>query len=96
MKKLGCLSMILVLLLVMQIICVPVFATETAPSETQTEPPQETTEYTIPEVNATFGNVCVSNGCRTIEGMVSLMGGEYVCPTAQGVFVYEKNTGTVV
>lgn len=96
MKKTGCLSLFLALLLVVQIFCVPVFATETDPSEIQTEPPLETTEYTIPDVNATFGNVCVSNGCRTIEGMVSLMGGEYVCPTAQGVFVYEKNTGTVV
>lgn len=96
MKKTGCLSLFFALLLVMQMICVPVFATETDPSETQTEPSQETTEYTIPDVNATFGNVCISSGCRTIEGMVSLMGGEYVCPTAQGVFVYEKNTGTVV
>lgn len=96
MKKRTCLCLVLSVLLMVQLFCVPVFATETAPSETQTEPTGETETYETPETNATFGNVCVSSGCRTIEGMVSLMGGEYVCPTAQGVFVYEKNTGTVV
>lgn len=96
MKKTGWLSLILAVLLMAQVFCVPVSAAETVPSETQTEPVQETTEYTIPETNATFGNVCIASGCRTIDGMVSLMEGEYTCPTARGVFVFEKNTGTVV
>lgn len=96
MKKTGCLSLILSLLLMVQVFCTPASATESLPSETQTEPAQETEAYEIPETNATFGNVCIANGCRTIDGMVSLMGGEYTCPTARGVFVYEKKTGTVV
>ena len=96
MKKSGCLSVFLCLLLMAQLFCMPALAAESLPAETQTEPPVETEAYTIPETNATFGNVCVASGCRTIEGMVSLMGGEYTCPTARGVFVFEKNTGTVV
>ena len=96
MKKSGLLPILLCLLLLMQLLCLPVSATEASTEETEAAPVEETTEYTIPEVNATFGNVCISNGCRTIEGMVSLMGTEYTCPTAQGVFVYERNTGTVV
>ena len=96
MKKTGVLSLILSLLLMVQVFCVPASATESLPSETQTVPAQETEAYEIPETNATFGNVCIANGCRTIDGLVSLMGGEYTCPTARGVFVYEKRTGTVV
>lgn len=96
MKKTGVLSLILSLLLMVQVFCVPASATESLPSETQTVPAQETEAYEIPETNATFGNVCIANGCRTIDGLVSLMGGEYTCPTARGVFVYEKKTGTVV
>lgn len=96
MKKSGLFSIALCLMLLIQTLCVPVSAAETAPSQTESIPVSETEEYTIPQTNATFGNVCISNGCRTLDGMVSLMGGEYTCPTAQGVFVYEKNTQTVV
>lgn len=56
----------------------------------------EETEATTPQVTAEFGYVCINNGCRTIDGMVSLMGNEYMCETARGVFVFEKNTETVV
>lgn len=96
MKKTGFLSILLCLVLLFQVIWLPVSATETQPSETEAAPSEETAGYTIPETNATFGNVCIANGCRTIDGMVSLMGGEFTCPTARGVFVFERNTGTVV
>ena len=88
--------MLLCLVLLMQPLCLTASATETQPSETETVSTQESLEETIPKVNATFGNVCIANGCRTIDGMVSLISGEYTCPTARGVFVFEKNTGTVV
>jgi len=96
MKKTGFLSIFLCLLLALQLFSVPAYATESTPPPTQTQPPTETTEGTIPESSAAFGSVSILNGCRTLDGMVSLMGGEYTCETARGVFVYEKNTGTVV
>ena len=96
MKKSGLLSIFLCLLLVLRLFALPVFAVETEPSATETEPAEETETATIPETNASFGSVCIANGCRTIDGMVSLMGTEYTCETARGVFVFEKNTGTVV
>ena len=96
MKKTGLISIFLCLVLLMQMFPLTASATQTEPVETESVQTEETAEYTIPETNATFGHVCISNGCRTIDGMVPLMGGEYTCPTAQGVFVYERNTGTVV
>lgn len=96
MKKTGFLSIFLCLLLALQLFSVPAHATESTPSATETQSTMETTEATIPESSAAFGSVSILNGCRTLDGMVSLMGGEYTCETARGVFVYEKNTGTVV
>lgn len=96
MKKTGLISIFLCLLLLLEGIALPAFAVETEPSAEQTEPAQESTEATIPKTTASFGSVCIANGCRTVDGMVSLMGGEYTCETARGVFVFEKNTGTVV
>jgi len=96
MKKSGLLSIFLCLVLAAQLFALPAFAEETVPSATETEPSAETEAAAIPETNASFGSVCIANGCRTVDGMVSLMGGEYTCETARGVFVYEKNTGTVV
>lgn len=96
MKKSGILSIILCACLVLQLFCLPAMAAETDPSATETTAPVETEEVPIPESDASFGSVCIANGCRTIDGMVSLMGSEYTCETARGVFVFEKNTGTVV
>ena len=96
MKKSRLLLILLCLVLLVQPMCLTGYAAQTQSSETETAAAQETTGETTPKVNATFGNVCIVNGCRTIDGMVSLMGGEYTCPTARGVFVFEKNTGTVV
>ena len=96
MKKSRLLLLLLCLVLLVQPLCLTSFATETLPSETEIAAAPETAGETTPKVNASFGNVCIVNGCRTIDGMVSLMGGEYTCPTARGVFVFEKNTGTVV
>ncbi len=95
MKKSRTLSFLLCLFLLGQMMCLPVFATESEPSASETLP-VETTQTTIPETTASFGSVSIANGCRTIDGMVSLAGSEYTCDTARGVFVFEKNTGTVV
>ena len=96
MKKTGLFLILICSVLLMQSLCLTAFATESQPGESESVSTQESVEETTPKVNATFGNVCVANGCRTIDGMVSLISGEYTCPTARGVFVFEKNTGTVV
>ncbi len=95
MKKNVPVSLLLCLLLLVQSFVVTAFATESEPSASETQS-AETTQSTIPETTASFGSVCIANGCRTIDGMVSLAGSEYTCETARGVFVFERNTGTVV
>ena len=89
MKKISRLSLILCILLVMQMLCVPAAATETAPSETvQPTVP----EYTLDELGA----VTVTSGCRTIEAQVPLGGSNPMLKTAKSAFIYELNTNTVL
>ena len=89
MKKISCLSLLLCLLLVVQLLPLPAFATETAPAETvQPTAP----EYTAEEL----GDVTVSQGCRTIDAQVPLGGNSPMLKTARAAFIYEINTNTVV
>lgn len=74
---------------------------ETAETSEATEEPTETLpvydESAIaPSTNYLFGSVCVLQGCRTIDGNMPLAGTARRTATAQAVFAYEKNTGTVV
>lgn len=96
MKKTGIVSIFLCMLLLLQVASLTAYAAQTDTVPPQTQPAQEGTEATAPQTTAEFGYVCINNGCRTIDGMVSLMGGEYTCETARGVFVFERNTETVV
>jgi len=99
MKKTNNLCLLLILILLFQLICVPVFAAETTdPSVPETEAiaamedaidPSE-----IPEVE--FGSASVNNGCRTINGINPMAGSERLLDTAQAAFVYEVNTQTVI
>lgn len=97
MKKLSALSLLLCLVMLVQMLCVPVFATGT-----ETSLPTETVEVTEPELppvavpDVAYGTATVSNGCRTLDGQVPLGGDEKMLETAQAAFVYEKNTGTVI
>lgn len=43
-----------------------------------------------------FGQVSIQNGCRTIEAMRPLAGSERKLSSAQGAFLYEMNTDTVI
>lgn len=91
MKKIKYLSLFLCLTLMMQIVLLPVCATEVTQQTT------ETSEETVAqETELTFGSVCIQKGCRTINGMVPLGGSDKKLDTAQSVFLYEVNTGTVV
>lgn len=101
MKKSKRLSLILLCVsLLLQIVLLPVSATETTAQTTATQatqPTQATQSVVQPTTTqAEFGTVCVLNGCRTIEGMVALGGTERILDTAQGAFLYEVNTDTVV
>lgn len=93
MKKIKRLSLLLCLALMLQCILLPVSATETTELTETTEAVSETTASTS---NATFGTVCIQNGCRTINGMVPLGGSDKRLDTAQAAFLFEVNTGTVV
>ena len=109
MKKKNLLSMGLAALLLFQSVTMGVAATEEVPSETVAETvavttPTETTPETIPEPTEPtipreeipFGEAGVDYGCRTIEGKIPLGGSAKVLSTAQSVFVYEKNSDTVL
>lgn len=89
MKKLSRMSILLCVLILMQMLCVPAFATEPTPSET--------TQATAPEFTAEeLGAVTVNSGCRTIEAQVPLGGSNPILKTAKSAFIYEMNTNTVV
>lgn len=89
MKKLSCLSLLLCVLLLLQTLCMPAFATETEPVETiaPTAP-----EYTVEEL----GEVTVNSGCRTIDAQMPLGGSGPILKTAKSAFIYEVNTNTVI
>ena len=86
MKKYKLHIVLLCIVLLFQCISVPAFASQTEESTAT----QETTEPPI------FGTACITNGCRTIEGMVPLSGNERRLESAQGVFVFDTKTKTVV
>lgn len=100
MKKIRALCLTLALLLLLQCLTQPCLATEgteTAPEASADV--TENTELTVPPETiptVAFGSASITNGCRTIEGMSPLAGTERIADTAQGVFVYEENTETVL
>ena len=100
MKKIKSLSLLLSLILAMQCFLVPVSALESLEG-LETVPPTETevtgaTEEVTTPAEIPFGSVSILQGCRTIDGMSPLAGSERKVATAQSVFVYEMNTGTVI
>ena len=90
MKKLSCLSLLLCVLLLAQMLYIPVSATETDPIEETIAPTAP--EYTIDELGA----VTVNSGCRTVEAQVPLGGSNPILKTAKSAFIYELNTNTVI
>lgn len=90
MKKIKLHILILCAVLCFQCLAFPASASQTEPLESI---PEQTGEMTEPPV---FGSACITNGCRTIEGMVPLSGSERRLQSAQGVFVYDTKTKTVI
>lgn len=93
MKKYRNLSIILSLLLFLQCLTQPAFATEAGTGETETESTEESVETTPV---AAFGDTPIYNGCRTIEAQYPLGGSDRMLTTAQSAFVYEMNTNTLI
>ena len=94
MKKLSCLSLLLCLLMLLQLLPVPAFATETETLETE---PLETVQPTAPEYTVDeLGAVTVNSGCRTLDAQVPLGGTNPILKTAKSAFIYELNTNTVI
>ena len=89
MKKISRISMLLCIVSLLQMLCVPVFATEA------TQP--EAVLPTLPEyTTGELGAVTVSSGCRTIDAQVPLGGSTPILKTAKAAFIYEVNSNTVV
>ena len=94
MKKISCLSLLLCILLLVQMLCIPAFATETESIETQ---PVETAQPTAPEYTIDdLGSVTVNSGCRTVDAQVPLGGNNPILKSAKSAFIYEVNTNTVI
>ena len=98
MKKMKRLSLFLLCLtLLLQVLALPAGAEETTQATTEPEETGQTSVQASPQTSdASFGTVCIQNGCRTIEGMVPLGGSDRMLDTAQSAFLYEVNTDTVV
>ncbi len=93
MKKLSAMSLMLSIVLVLQLLLIPVHATEaTEESVPQTLP--SAAGETAPSVE--FGTATVLNGCRTINAQMPLGGSDRKLETAVSAFVFERNTGTVI
>lgn len=94
MKKLSCLSLLLCLLLLVQLLCIPALATESEAPETEQAATALPTapEYTIQEL----GEISVLSGCRTLEAQVPLGGNSPMLKSAKAAFIYEVNTNTVI
>lgn len=94
MKKIRFGVSVLCLAVLLQSMLLPVLAAET----TELLTPQETlAQNSIQEpVEIPFGMASIQNGCRTIDGIMPLAGSDRRLATAQGVFLYEVKSDTVV
>ena len=89
MKKLRLLSLLLCVALLCQTV-IPASAAETVASTQETQPVEQQTAQ-IP-----FGQVCIENGCRTLNGMRPLAGSDSRLDTAVAAFAFETTTETVI
>jgi len=110
MKKLTWMSLVLCGALLLQCISLP--ASALLPEATETVAVEETipvqaleasgdqtaqqNNMMISDSDVPFGQLSILKGCRTIDGMMPLAGTERRLASAQGVFAYEMNSGTVV
>lgn len=91
MKKINVISFLLALVLMMQCLYLPAYATES----TQ-EPSEQDPFVTLESQPPAFGTVCINQGCRSIDGKIPLGGSDRKLDTAAAAFAYEVTTGTVI
>lgn len=92
MKKFRYLSISLCVVLLIQCLILPAAAAEVSiPQETSASQPAGQGTAELP-----FGMASIQQGCRTINGMMPLAGSDRKLDTAQGVFLYEVKSDTVV
>lgn len=100
MKKSAYISILLLAAMLLNWIPVPVSAeeVETEPAVTETIAVSSLPEDpgAALQSDLAFGSVCILSGCRTLDGQVPLGGSDRKVNTAQGVMIYERNTGTVI
>lgn len=96
MKKIRIMAMVLCMCLFLQAMVLPAGAVQ--PEETlPTEAAVTQGESTYQDASQIpFGQLSIQNGCRTIDGRAPLGGNGPRLATAQGVFLYEVNSDTVV
>ena len=95
MKKLSHLSLLLCLVMVLQMLCLPVLATEPA-EETETQATESVVVDKVPIPDVPYGTANIAYGCRTLDAQLSIGTDEKILETAQAAFVYERNTGTII
>ncbi len=91
MKKFKLISLLLCLSLLLQLAALPVSAAEIPATDSAADALLPTQAAEIP-----FGQQAIQQGCRTLDGMNPLGGSDRRLDTAQGVFLYEVNSDTVV
>lgn len=91
MRKYSCLCVALCLVVLMQMLCTPVFATQTD----STQPAQDNSTLGSAQT-LEFGAAPTARGCRTLDGQIALDGSERMLESAQAAFVYERTTGTII
>lgn len=91
MRKYSGLCVALCVALLMQLLCIPVLATETENTQSAEETLPAGTAQTLE-----FGAAPTARGCRTLDGQIPLDGSERMLESAQAAFVYERNTGTII
>lgn len=96
MKNIKIFSLILAMLLTVQSLALPVFATQVETTE-GTEPTiaLPSTDITqVPDVE--FGSASINYGCRSINGKTPMAGSDRILASVQSAFVYDANTQTVI
>jgi len=71
-------------------------ATAEATQPSQTAGTDTSMELVSSAAHLPFGRASIQLGCRTLDGMKPLAGSERRLSTAQAVFAYEANSGTVI
>lgn len=95
MKKIYKLYLFMVVFAAFLCLCAGVSATQETTQPTETVPQVEATN---PPVYAAFPgeDQSITNGCRTVDGMIPLLGSSKLLDTTAAAMLYEVNSDTVV